>query len=210
VGERRNELRGLHCEEQVSVERELTERICVETMKVYHLTIQENGHSRRFVYEDRDQALTRLADSIANIAWPHRTPRLNPEAITGFRRSRRATPLCQQLPGGDAAPRNRPGKVATYLTLLAYASPRARLRKLAGPPASIWCNRDRSAIPGYLLPPAFRVAQASAEATGRPPSFEFDGRPPSPPQDPILGLPAQAGACTSILFETAALPRRTS
>jgi hypothetical protein len=31
----------------------------------YHLTIQENGHSRRFVYEDRDQALTRLADAIA-------------------------------------------------------------------------------------------------------------------------------------------------
>jgi hypothetical protein len=55
----------LHCEEQVPVERELTERICVETMKVYHLTIQENGHSRRFVYEDRDQALTRLADAIA-------------------------------------------------------------------------------------------------------------------------------------------------
>jgi hypothetical protein len=45
--------------------RELTERIGVEAMKVYHLTIQENGHSRRFVYEDRDQALTRLADAIA-------------------------------------------------------------------------------------------------------------------------------------------------
>ena len=46
-------------------ERELTERVGVEAMKVYHLTIQENGHSRRFVYEDRDQALTRLADAIA-------------------------------------------------------------------------------------------------------------------------------------------------
>jgi hypothetical protein len=46
-------------------ERELTERVSVEAMKVYHLTIQENGHSRRFVYEDRDQALTRLADAIA-------------------------------------------------------------------------------------------------------------------------------------------------
>jgi len=34
-------------------------------MKVYHLTIQENGHSRRFVYEDRNQALARLADAIA-------------------------------------------------------------------------------------------------------------------------------------------------
>jgi hypothetical protein len=34
-------------------------------MQVYHLTIHENGHSRRFVYEDRDQALTRLADAIA-------------------------------------------------------------------------------------------------------------------------------------------------
>ena len=34
-------------------------------MQVYHLTIQENGHSRRFVYEDRDQALTCLADAIA-------------------------------------------------------------------------------------------------------------------------------------------------
>ena len=33
-------------------------------MKVYHLTIQENGHSRRFVYEDRDQALTHLAEAI--------------------------------------------------------------------------------------------------------------------------------------------------
>ena len=65
MGERRNELRGLHCEEQVPVERELTERICVETIKVYHLTIQENGHSRRFVYEDHDEALTRLADATA-------------------------------------------------------------------------------------------------------------------------------------------------
>jgi len=46
-------------------ERGLTERVSVEAMKVYHLTIQENGHSRRFVYEDRDQALTRLADAIA-------------------------------------------------------------------------------------------------------------------------------------------------
>jgi hypothetical protein len=45
-------------------ERELTERVSVEAMKVYHLTIQENGHSRRFVYEDRDQALTRLAEAI--------------------------------------------------------------------------------------------------------------------------------------------------
>ena len=34
-------------------------------MKVYHLTIQENGHSVRFVYEDHDEALTRLADAIA-------------------------------------------------------------------------------------------------------------------------------------------------
>ena len=34
-------------------------------MQVYHLTIQENGHSRRFVYEDRDEALTRFADAIA-------------------------------------------------------------------------------------------------------------------------------------------------
>ena len=45
-------------------EREPTERVSVEAIKVYHLTIQENGHSRRFVYEDRDQALTRLADAI--------------------------------------------------------------------------------------------------------------------------------------------------
>ena len=37
----------------------------METMQVYHLTIQENGHSRRFVYEDRDEALTRLADATA-------------------------------------------------------------------------------------------------------------------------------------------------
>jgi hypothetical protein len=35
-----------------------------EAMNVYHLTIEENGHSRRFVYEDRDEALTRLADAI--------------------------------------------------------------------------------------------------------------------------------------------------
>jgi hypothetical protein len=34
-------------------------------MKVYHLTIQENGHSRRFVFEDRDEALKRLADATA-------------------------------------------------------------------------------------------------------------------------------------------------
>jgi hypothetical protein len=34
-------------------------------MKVYHLTIQENGHSRRFVYRDRDEALKRLADATA-------------------------------------------------------------------------------------------------------------------------------------------------
>jgi hypothetical protein len=34
-------------------------------MQIYHLTIHENGHSRRFVYEDRDQALKRLADAIA-------------------------------------------------------------------------------------------------------------------------------------------------
>ena len=37
----------------------------MEAMQVYHLTIQENGHSRRFVYEDHDEALTRLADAIA-------------------------------------------------------------------------------------------------------------------------------------------------
>ena len=37
----------------------------MEAMKVYHLTIQENGHSRRFVYEDRDEALTRLAEALA-------------------------------------------------------------------------------------------------------------------------------------------------
>ena len=37
----------------------------MEAVQVYHLTIQENGHSRRFVYEDRDEALTRLADAIA-------------------------------------------------------------------------------------------------------------------------------------------------
>ena len=34
-------------------------------MKVYHLTIQENGNSRRFVFEDRDEALKRLADATA-------------------------------------------------------------------------------------------------------------------------------------------------
>lgn len=34
-------------------------------MQIYHLTIHENGHSRRFVYEDRDEALKRLADAIA-------------------------------------------------------------------------------------------------------------------------------------------------
>ena len=37
----------------------------MEAMQVYHLTIQENGHSRRFVYEDRDEALTHFADAIA-------------------------------------------------------------------------------------------------------------------------------------------------
>ena len=34
-------------------------------MWVYHLTIQENGHSWRFVFEDRDEALTRFADATA-------------------------------------------------------------------------------------------------------------------------------------------------
>jgi hypothetical protein len=37
----------------------------METMKVYHLTIQENGHSRRFVYQDRVETLKRLADATA-------------------------------------------------------------------------------------------------------------------------------------------------
>jgi len=37
----------------------------MEAMQVYHLTIRENGHSRRFVYENRDEALTRLADATA-------------------------------------------------------------------------------------------------------------------------------------------------
>jgi hypothetical protein len=37
----------------------------MEAMQVYHLTIRENGHSRRFVYEDHDEALTRLAAAIA-------------------------------------------------------------------------------------------------------------------------------------------------
>jgi hypothetical protein len=37
----------------------------MEAMQVYHLTIRENGHSRRFVYEDHDVALTRLAAAIA-------------------------------------------------------------------------------------------------------------------------------------------------
>jgi hypothetical protein len=40
-------------------------RTSVETMKVYNLTIQENGHSRRSVYEDRDEALKRLPDATA-------------------------------------------------------------------------------------------------------------------------------------------------
>jgi hypothetical protein len=37
----------------------------MEGMQVYHLTIQENGHSRRFVYEDREEALKRFADATA-------------------------------------------------------------------------------------------------------------------------------------------------
>jgi hypothetical protein len=37
----------------------------MEAMQVYHLTIQENGHSRRFVYEDREEALKRFADATA-------------------------------------------------------------------------------------------------------------------------------------------------
>ena len=37
----------------------------MEAMQVYHLTIQENGHSRRFVYENRHEALTRFADATA-------------------------------------------------------------------------------------------------------------------------------------------------
>jgi hypothetical protein len=65
VGERRTSFEDYTAEDMSQWERELTERVGVEAMKVYHLTIQENGHSRRFVYEDRDQALTRLADAIA-------------------------------------------------------------------------------------------------------------------------------------------------
>ncbi len=34
-------------------------------MQVHHLTIQENGRSQRFVYENRDEAMTRFADAIA-------------------------------------------------------------------------------------------------------------------------------------------------
>jgi hypothetical protein len=64
VGERRTSFEDYTAEDMSRWERE-TERVSVEVMKVYHLTIQENGHSRRFVYEDRDQALTRLADAIA-------------------------------------------------------------------------------------------------------------------------------------------------
>ena len=37
----------------------------MEAMQVYHLTIRENGHSRRFVYEDHEEALTRLAAATA-------------------------------------------------------------------------------------------------------------------------------------------------
>jgi hypothetical protein len=37
----------------------------MEAMQVYHLTIQEKGRSRRFVYEDRDEALTRFAGATA-------------------------------------------------------------------------------------------------------------------------------------------------
>ena len=65
MGERRTSFEDYTANDRSQWERELTERISVEAMKVYHLTIQENGHSRRFVYEDRDQALTRLADAIA-------------------------------------------------------------------------------------------------------------------------------------------------
>jgi hypothetical protein len=65
VGERGTSFQDYTAEDMSQWEREPTERVSVEAMKVYHLTIQENGHSRRFVYEDRDQALTRLADAIA-------------------------------------------------------------------------------------------------------------------------------------------------
>jgi hypothetical protein len=65
VGEWRTSFEDYTAEDMSQWEREPTERVSVEAMKVYHLTIQENGHSRRFVYEDRDQALTRLADAIA-------------------------------------------------------------------------------------------------------------------------------------------------
>jgi len=37
----------------------------MEAVQVYHLTIQENGYSRRFVYADRDEARARLADATA-------------------------------------------------------------------------------------------------------------------------------------------------
>jgi len=67
----------------------------MKAMKVYHLTIQENGHSRRFVYEDRDDARS---------ASPMRLP---PGSTQSSRRlcARRRSRSRPRATGGRSGPR---------------------------------------------------------------------------------------------------------
>jgi len=76
----------------------------MDAMQLYHLTIQENGHSRRFVYEDRDEALTPFADAIAagldaKLDEVARAPALpKPTEVAG--RDRARSPLGRVARGG--------------------------------------------------------------------------------------------------------------
>ena len=84
----------------------------MEAMQVYHLTIQENGHSRRFVYEDHDEALTRLADATAagldaKLDEVVRAPAL-PKSTGGDRRAVR-TPGVEEGESRGASPRHITG-----------------------------------------------------------------------------------------------------
>ena len=84
----------------------------MEAMQVYHLTIRENGHSRRFVYEDHDEALTRLAAAIAagldaKLDEVARAPAL-PKPTGGDRRAV-GTPGVEEGESRGASPRHITG-----------------------------------------------------------------------------------------------------
>jgi hypothetical protein len=84
----------------------------MEAMQVYHLTIRENGHSRRFVYEDHDEALKRFAAAIAagldaKLDEVVRAPAL-PKSTGGDRRAVR-TPGVEEGESRGASPRHITG-----------------------------------------------------------------------------------------------------